>query len=276
MEKDTPTHLTGKGRRPLDRYPLTPACEGIARLKITGNMIPRSWPRHPTLRTKGKNPNLPAILVLADICNWYKPASERSGGGRKFDGKLLHKRYAKWADDLGLSEPTCRNAVKFLKSRGLIRTEVRTARRKRGAPLPNALYIEPVPDAIAALAEVPADAGRPGRRRRGVVVVAVTSPGSGLFTIRHRGKDPGRVAGEVRMIPCDDAARVAEHLWDKFDPMYQPGVGYRLGDDGLRYVESLDREEDGWLYREGDEPERVGGGRRWCFAKHHLPLCKAG
>ena len=47
----------------------------VGEMNISGNIIPEAW--YHTVNNKNGKPNALAILILADIVNWYRPTEHR-------------------------------------------------------------------------------------------------------------------------------------------------------------------------------------------------------
>jgi hypothetical protein len=60
-----------------DHYAVTPTVAAITDLNFTGNIIPHSWWQTERLRLDSGKPNTTAILILSDICYWYRAVQER-------------------------------------------------------------------------------------------------------------------------------------------------------------------------------------------------------
>lgn len=136
----------------------TPTVDAMEQIAFIGNIIPHTWYRHIT-GADGKGPDLLAITILADICAWYKPRIERSeltgeplAKTKRFAGHKLQKSYGALAQQYGYSKDHIRRTINKLEDLGLIRKEVVTSvPLPSGAVINNVLYIEPIPDAIAAI-----------------------------------------------------------------------------------------------------------------------------
>lgn len=129
----------------------------MASINFEGNIIPHTW--YSQLYFQNGNVNLPAIIVLAEICYWYRPTvirDETSGAvlgyKKKFKADKLQKNYNSFKN-LGLTRQQARDAIAFLKEKNLIDTETRTVNLADGAKLPNQLFIEVVAVNIAKLNE---------------------------------------------------------------------------------------------------------------------------
>lgn len=117
-----------------------------AKLCITGNIIPQSWYRT-IVRDSGK-PNLTAIVILADICYWYRPTEIRDEGTgqiiaikKKFKSDLLQRSYQQISEQFGISKKEATNAIIFLEKLGVVKRVFRTV-TINGLVVNNVLYLE--------------------------------------------------------------------------------------------------------------------------------------
>lgn len=137
---------------------MNPVVKTFSQMKFDGNIIPLAWFQHPDMRLAAGKVNLPALILLADIVYWYRPAEERDDKNRvigikqKFQRDRLQMRYAEWAEKFGLTERQCKDSCAFLKRKGLIVIELRDLavgpRTYR-----NTTFFEPVPAKILTLNE---------------------------------------------------------------------------------------------------------------------------
>ncbi len=135
-------------------------CE-LASLNFVGNIIPAAWFQHPLLKTSGKSPktHTNAVLILSEIIYWYRPmrprdeATGREKLCRKFKADKLQKSYQQLADYFGLTKKQVRDAIAFLKERGIITVELRDL-----PGLSNVMFLEPVVAKVKELGEVESDA----------------------------------------------------------------------------------------------------------------------
>lgn len=133
----------------------TPAVDAMGEIDFEGNTIPHTW--YETLRLPNGKPDIIAITLLAEIVYWYRPVIERdeqSGGisrkRKKFKGDMFSRSYQAFADRFGFSRRQVERAIKRLKDRGLLHTEIRIVdgpKRRMG----NVLFLEPIPAAIRAI-----------------------------------------------------------------------------------------------------------------------------
>ena len=126
----------------------------------TYTMVPHSWFLHIQQTTKGgeKKANPIAILLLGDICYWYKATPihhpsrlEVIGYQRKFKYDKLKLRYSDMASRYGQSNSIIQKAMLLLSNLRLVNTELRNIITRDGDKLINALFVEPVPEMIAAI-----------------------------------------------------------------------------------------------------------------------------
>ncbi len=117
-----------------------------ARLNISGNIIPQAWYRT-VVRESGK-PNLTAIVILADIVYWYKPAEIRDESTgqvvalkKKFKADLLQRSYQQISEQFGISKKEATNAIIFLEKLGVVKRVFRTI-TINGLVINNVLYLE--------------------------------------------------------------------------------------------------------------------------------------
>ena len=86
----------------------------MAQISLSGNIVPTSW--FQILTFDNGKPDLSSILILADICYWYRPSEirdERSGAivgfKKKFAEDLLRKSYSDLQTQFGLSDRQLRD-----------------------------------------------------------------------------------------------------------------------------------------------------------------------
>ncbi len=129
--------------------------DAIGQMHFEGNILPHSWFQCEELRYDSGKPNVVAILLLADVIYWYRPnvrMSEATGQvesvTKRFRDTMLHKDYALWAVKFGFTKRQVQDAVKFLRDKGIVRTELRDLVTATGARIYNATFIEPIPAMI--------------------------------------------------------------------------------------------------------------------------------
>ncbi len=103
----------------------------IAKMNITGNIVPATW--YQTIVKPNGTPHYLAILILAEIVYWYRPAKEKDGTShttkicRKFDAPdYLQKSYKELCEKFNCSQKQAREALKTLESFGLVKRIFRT------------------------------------------------------------------------------------------------------------------------------------------------------
>ena len=131
---------------------LPPAVAEIGKIHFTGNIIPHQW--YQQLRLSS-GPDMPAILLLAEIVYWYRPYQTLTHDGRPmlrkhFDGDLFQASAAYFNTKLGLTKDQVRKGLKRLEEGGYIRREYRYL-VQQGIVRNNVMYIEPIPTAILAI-----------------------------------------------------------------------------------------------------------------------------
>ena len=109
-----------------DHLPVTVA--EIGKIHFEGNIIPHPWYRHITLES-GK-PDLPAIIILAEIVYWYRPIQTLDKRGKPlrckhFDGDMFQCSAAYFEAKFGFTKTQARRAIARLEEGGLIRREFR-------------------------------------------------------------------------------------------------------------------------------------------------------
>ena len=124
----------------------------IGKINITGNVIPQSW--YKTITRENGKPNLPAIVILADIVYWYRPTEvrdEQTGQivqlKKRFKSDFLQRSYQQIADQFGLTKREASNAVTELEKLGVIKKHFRTLDIS-GMKVANVLFIELIPSAL--------------------------------------------------------------------------------------------------------------------------------
>ncbi len=127
--------------------------EGIGRIHFEGNIIPHPWYQRITLES-GK-PDLPAIIILAEIIYWYRPYQTLTKDGKPilrkhFDGDMFQCSAAYFEAKFGFTKTQARRAIARLEEGGLIRREFRDV-VIQGILRNNITFIEPVPLAIMAI-----------------------------------------------------------------------------------------------------------------------------
>lgn len=123
--------------------------------RFAGNIIPHTWYQHITF-ANGK-PDLNAIVILAEICYWYRPREvkdETTGQllryEKRFKADKLQRSYQSFAEQFGISKRQARDAVHRLADAGIITLEFRNVKTK-ATVLANVLFLEPCPKTIREL-----------------------------------------------------------------------------------------------------------------------------
>lgn len=118
----------------------------LGQMNFDGNVIPEQW--YSNIRMKDGKPDLPAIIILADIVYWYRPKEVRdertakfSHYEKKFHGDILQRSYATLQEKFGLSRDQCDRAINNLKNIGVISLVFRTI-TVDGTKVPNVMYID--------------------------------------------------------------------------------------------------------------------------------------
>jgi hypothetical protein len=131
----------------------TPEVLAMGDIAIVGNVIPHTW--FQALKLESGKPNLPAIVVLSEICYWYRPRfikDERTGAvigiEKKFSSDKLQRSYSSFST-FGLTKKQAYDACHYLDDKGLITLETRTITVSGGQKISNVLFIGIVPKAIA-------------------------------------------------------------------------------------------------------------------------------
>lgn len=137
----------------------TPVVRAIGSLRFSCNVDGQHWYTHIT--NSAGRPDFPAIALLGEILRWYRPARVTNDRGElvrksnRFKADKLQLSHKHIRTRLGMSKKQSMRALKVLRDLGLITTELRTEARG-SAILHNVMYIEPVPEAIAAISLHPA------------------------------------------------------------------------------------------------------------------------
>ncbi len=139
--------------RPKPVAPLPLAVTEIGKIHFEGNIIPHPWYQRITLES-GK-PDLPAIIILAEIIYWYRPYQTLTKDGKPilrkhFDGDMFQCSAAYFEAKFGFTKTQARRAIARLEEGGLIRREFRDV-VIQGILRNNITFIEPVPLAIMAI-----------------------------------------------------------------------------------------------------------------------------
>ncbi len=124
-------------------------------INLTGNVIPQQW--YKQLTYDSGNAYLLAIIILSDICYWYKPAElrdEQSGNligyKKKFKSDFLQRSYSSLADMFGCSKRQATEAIIFLEKKGLIKRHFRTI-MSGDVKCSNVLFLELIPENVVSI-----------------------------------------------------------------------------------------------------------------------------
>jgi len=133
----------------------TPTVDAIGQMAFEGNIIPQSWYQHITFESG--RPDLLGVVLLAEICYWYRPTEIRDeatgallGYRKKFKSDMLQRSYQSFADQFGASKRQVRDAIHRLEERDLLRLEFRTVQTAAGT-LSNVLFLEPIVEQVQAI-----------------------------------------------------------------------------------------------------------------------------
>lgn len=133
----------------------TPEVKAISSIAFTGNIIPHHWWQ--SIRTPAGKPDWLAIVILAEVCYWYRERIERDemtgkviGRHKKFKADLLQKNYAALADQFGTTVKHAKAAVQRLEKAGLLKRLCKTV-AVGGRKIPNVLYIQPIAEAVGVI-----------------------------------------------------------------------------------------------------------------------------
>ena len=133
--------------------PLPPVVAEIGQIHFEGNIIPHSW--YQQIMLESGKPDLPAIIILAEIIYWYRPYQTLTKGGnsllrKHFDGDMFQCSAAYFEKKFGLTKTQARRAIARLEEAGLIRREFRDV-IVQGIMRNNVMFIEPLPLAVLAI-----------------------------------------------------------------------------------------------------------------------------
>lgn len=127
-------------------------CEKMIHYKPSGNVIPSTW--YQIFKKPTGKPYLNAIVLLADIVYWYRPAEVRDehtgrviGYKKRFKADLLQRSYSQISELFGFSKRDATNAVIFLEEMGVVKRHFRS-HRMNGVNVVNVLYLELKPEVL--------------------------------------------------------------------------------------------------------------------------------
>lgn len=124
----------------------------VGQMNISGNVIPQAW--YKTITRENGKPNLPAIVILADVVYWYRPTEVRDestgrtvAARKRFQSDLLQRSYAQISEQFGISKREAQAAVAELERLGIVKRHFRTI-EMNGVKMSNVLFIELVPSGL--------------------------------------------------------------------------------------------------------------------------------
>lgn len=127
---------------------MNPVCEVLKDINIEGNIVPHAWLEN--LRTEKGRPDPIAVLILADIFYWYRPALIKNettgriiGYKEKFYADKLQRSYRLYAELFGIGKTTAKRAIDNLVRLKLITKELKNVKIRMGT-LSNVMYLEPI------------------------------------------------------------------------------------------------------------------------------------
>lgn len=127
-------------------YTITEASKELQSMNITGNVIMPAW--YKTITRENGKAHANAILLLADIVYWYRPAEVRDentgfllGYKSRIRGNSLQRSYAQIGEMLGLTKSESRSALDTLRRIGVVSTYTETVTVKN-MKLPNCMFID--------------------------------------------------------------------------------------------------------------------------------------
>lgn len=145
-----------------------PIVDASAALNISGNVIPQTW--YKTITKDSGKPYLTAIVILADIVYWYKPAEVRDEGTgqviamkQKFSADLLQRNYQQLSEEFGISKKEATNAIVLLEKLGVVKRVFRKI-NLNGLVLNNVLCLELIVDRLRELTYPDEDIPAAGKR----------------------------------------------------------------------------------------------------------------
>jgi len=184
----------------------------VGEMHFEGNIIPQSWFEH--LKYPSGKPYLTAIVILSEIVYWFRPREirdERTGRPicyeKKFKGDSLQRSYESFANQFGFTKREATDAIKYLVSEGVLRTELRTVTFDNKFKFPNVMFIRVAPDRLREITHGRRPATVPVERR---MVSArpeeVVRPNGGLSSVStedtfrgNGGQSGGRTEDPIRL-----------------------------------------------------------------------------
>lgn len=134
-----------------------PIVDQMEQITIVGDAVCANWYKWIVrITNSGKEtPDLLAIIILSNICYWYKPTiirDERTDNivdkKKKFSFDYLQKQYSDYAEMYGQPKSAVKSSMDTLEELGLIKRHFRDYRLDNGTILNNRMYIEIIPEKI--------------------------------------------------------------------------------------------------------------------------------
>ena len=130
--------------------------DAVAKMQLTGNIVHEAW-YHTVTKKNGKCCPL-AVLILADIVYWYRPAEHRDEETqavtyyKKFhDNDYLQRSYAQIMSRYGISKKQAYEALVVLENLGVIKRHFRTITTSGGNRMGNVMFLELIPEVLMKL-----------------------------------------------------------------------------------------------------------------------------
>ena len=131
-----------------ERFDTQVTIEQMHQMNFTGNVIPHIW--YSKIKLLNGNPDLLGIIILAEICYWYRPTEIRDeltgklvGVKKKFAADMLQRSLSSFEKQFGATKKRVAEALKRLEALGLIVKERRTIETAMGR-IGNVLFLAPV------------------------------------------------------------------------------------------------------------------------------------
>ena len=140
-----------------DYHRITNTVAEISKLNFDGNIVPHTWYTHIVKHyAKYDKPYLEAIIILSDICYWFRYTPIRdevtgkiTGYKKKFKYDKLQKSYNDYMELYGLSAKMTKSAIDFLVKEGYIYREFVNYKPNKSSYIANQMFIEPIAARIA-------------------------------------------------------------------------------------------------------------------------------
>jgi hypothetical protein len=130
--------------------------DAVAKMQLTGNIVHEAW-YHTVTKKNGKCCPL-AVLILADIVYWYRPAEHRDEETqavtyyKKFhDNDYLQRSYAQIMSRYGISKKQAYEALVLLEELGVVKRHFRTITTSGGNKMGNVMFLELIPEVLMKL-----------------------------------------------------------------------------------------------------------------------------